>query len=95
MKVYYHPSRLTGVTIATWYRMDDPGSIPGIASFSLLDSFRPEPTHLPVQCVWGSVSPGIKRSGCGADHSPPSSAEFKNDGAILHTSACLHVLMLN
>jgi hypothetical protein len=36
------------------------------------------PTQTPIQ-----RAPGIKRLGCEADHSPPSSAEVKNGGAIL------------
>jgi hypothetical protein len=30
----------------------------------------------------GSLSPGVKRHVCVADHSHPSSAEVKKDGAI-------------
>jgi hypothetical protein len=40
------------------------------------------PTQLPVQCVLGSVSTGVRRPGRKANHSPPSGAEFKNGGAI-------------
>jgi hypothetical protein len=35
-----------------------------------------------IQWVPGAVSPGVKRLGREADHSPPSSAEVKNGGAI-------------
>jgi hypothetical protein len=42
----------------------------------------PGPTQPPVQRVPGALSPGVKRSGREADHSP-SSAEVKNSGAIL------------
>jgi hypothetical protein len=40
------------------------------------------PTQHPVQWVPGALSPGVKRQGCEADHSPPSSAEAKKGGAI-------------
>jgi hypothetical protein len=42
-----------------------------------------------VQWVLGALSPGVEHPGNEADHSPPSSAEVKNDGAIpplQHTS---------
>jgi hypothetical protein len=48
------------------------------------------PTQLHVQWVSWSVSRAVKRLGREADHSPPSSAEAKNDGAIPslpHTSS--------
>jgi hypothetical protein len=40
------------------------------------------PTQPPVQWVLGTVSMGVKRQGREADHSPPSSVEVKNDGAV-------------
>jgi hypothetical protein len=40
------------------------------------------PTKIPIELVSGAVSSGLKRQGREADHSPPSSAEVKNDGAI-------------
>jgi hypothetical protein len=39
-------------------------------------------TQPPMQWVRGALSPGVKRPGREADHSPPSSAEVKNGGAI-------------
>jgi hypothetical protein len=39
-------------------------------------------THSPIQCVPGALSPGVKQPRREADHSPPSSAEVKNGGAI-------------
>jgi hypothetical protein len=36
----------------------------------------------PIQWVPGALSPGVKRLGHEADHSPTSSAEVKNFGAI-------------
>jgi hypothetical protein len=32
--------------------------------------------------IWGALSPGVKRQGRESDHSPPSSAEVKEGGAI-------------
>jgi hypothetical protein len=40
------------------------------------------PTQSAIQWVAGALSPGIKRSGREADHSLPSSTDFKNVGAI-------------
>jgi hypothetical protein len=48
------------------------------------------PTQPPIQWVPGTLSPGVKRQGREADHSPPSSAEVKNDGA---TPPLPHVFM--
>jgi hypothetical protein len=39
-------------------------------------------TQPPIQWVPGAPSPGVKRPGREADHSPPTSAEAKNGGAI-------------
>jgi hypothetical protein len=41
-----------------------------------------ELTEPRTQWAWGALSPGIKRPGRKADHSPPSSAKIKNGGAI-------------
>jgi hypothetical protein len=35
-------------------------------------------THHPIQWVPGAPSLGVKRPGCEADHSPPSSAKVKS-----------------
>jgi hypothetical protein len=40
------------------------------------------PTQPTIQWVPGALSPGVKQQGHEADHSPPSSAEVKNGGAI-------------
>jgi hypothetical protein len=48
------------------------------------------PALRPTQWVSGEISPGAKRLGREADHSPPSSAEVKNGGAmpsLPHTSS--------
>jgi hypothetical protein len=67
------------VSIATVYMLDGPVSIPGMArSFSSPQrSNRP-----PMQWVTETISPGVNRPGREADHSPPSSAEVNNGGAI-------------
>jgi hypothetical protein len=36
------------------------------------------PTQPPIQWVLGALSLGVKRLGCEADHSVPTSAEVKN-----------------
>jgi hypothetical protein len=40
------------------------------------------PTQPPIEWVVEAVYPRVKRPGHEADHSPPSSAEVRNDGAI-------------
>jgi hypothetical protein len=40
------------------------------------------PTQPPIQWVPGALTPGVKRPGSEADHSPPSSTEFKMGGTI-------------
>jgi hypothetical protein len=47
---------------------------------SMQASFGAEPASYPTGTV--GVSPGVKRQGCEADHSSPSSAEVKNGRAI-------------
>jgi hypothetical protein len=63
--------------------MNYPGSIPGSARFS---SSPQRPDRLwglpPIQWVPGALSPGVKRQGREADHSPLPSAEVKKGGAI-------------
>jgi hypothetical protein len=39
-------------------------------------------TQHPIQWVWGTISPTLKRPGREADHLPPSSVEVKNGGTI-------------
>jgi hypothetical protein len=68
------------VGTATDYRLDDRGigvQVPvGSRIFStsrlVLGSTQP-----PIQWVLGALSPGVKRPGREADHSPPTSAEVK------------------
>jgi hypothetical protein len=40
------------------------------------------PTQPLIQWVPGALSPGVKRPGREANHSPPSSVDVKNGGAI-------------
>jgi hypothetical protein len=49
----------------------------GIFLFITATRPAPGPTQPPIQWVPGALSLGIKRPGCEADHSPPSSAEVK------------------
>jgi hypothetical protein len=39
-------------------------------------------TQPPIQCIPAAFSLGVKWPGHEADHSPPSNAKVKNDGAI-------------
>jgi hypothetical protein len=52
----------------------------GLGIFLFATVTRPtlRPSQSPVRWVAGAVSPGVKRPGLEADHSPPSSAEAKN-----------------
>jgi hypothetical protein len=52
------------------------------------------PTQSPIQWVPGALSPGVKQWGHEANHSPPSSAEVKKDGAIPPLPLCLHDIVL-
>ena len=62
--------RDSSVGIATRYGLDGPGSNPGAGEILRTRPDRP--------WVLGTVSfTGIKRSGCGVDHPPPSSDEVK------------------
>jgi hypothetical protein len=48
-------------------------------------------TQPPNQWVSGALSPGVKRPGCEADHSPPASAEVKK--MWIYTSTPLYAFM--
>jgi hypothetical protein len=61
------------------------GSIPGGGKIFLIPTVSRSalgPTQPPNQWVLGPLSPGVKWPGHETDHSPPSSAKVKNDGAI-------------
>jgi hypothetical protein len=49
------------------------------------------PTQPPVQWVLGTLSPGIKRQGREADHSPPTSTEVKK--MVIYTSTSPYFFM--
>jgi hypothetical protein len=51
-----------------------------VKNFLFSKSFRPTlgSTQPPIQRVPGALSPGVKRTECVADHSPPASAKVKN-----------------
>jgi hypothetical protein len=53
-------------------------------SFLFLTAFRPAlgPTQPPIYWVPVVISSRVERQGCEASHSPPSSDEVKNGGAI-------------
>jgi hypothetical protein len=67
----------SSVGIARGYGLDGRGSVPGRGKISLSSTALGQ-TLLPIQWVPGEG----KRKGREADHSPPSSAEVKNGGAI-------------
>ena len=60
--------------------------------FSPVSRLAVGPTRLPIQCVPGLLSSGIRRLGYEADHSPPSSAEVE---LKLHTLMCLRGVYSN
>jgi hypothetical protein len=71
------------VGIVTSYELDDPGSIPGMAGIFSTTSRPPlGPTQPRTQWIPQAISPGVKRLGREADHSPPPSGEIKKGGAI-------------
>jgi hypothetical protein len=53
------------------------------------------PTKPPVQWVPGSLSPGAKRPGREAGHSPLPNAEIEYGGVIHHSLTRLHAVVLN
>jgi hypothetical protein len=66
-----------------------PDSSPGKGKIFLFSkASRPTlgPTQPPIQWVSGAFSPGVKRPGREADHSPPCDAELKKGGVYLHSS---------
>jgi hypothetical protein len=76
-------SRDSVVGRATGYGLDDRGvgvPSPGrVKNFLFSTWSKPAlgPTQPPIQWVPGALSPGVKRQGREADHSPPASAEVK------------------
>jgi hypothetical protein len=72
-------SRDSAVGIATDYGLDDRGVgvrvVVGSGIFSMFSISALWPTQPPIQWVPAAPSPGVKRQGRAADHSPPTSAE--------------------
>jgi hypothetical protein len=63
-----------------------------VKNFFFSKPFRPvlAPTQPPIEWVTGALSPGIKRKGREADHSPPTTADVKKNEFIYplpHTSS--------
>jgi hypothetical protein len=71
-------------------------SSPGrVKSFLFSKSSRPalRSTQPPIQWVAGALSPGVKRPGSEADHSPPTSQE--NVDLYIHSPIRPHGVVLN
>jgi hypothetical protein len=85
--------------IALGYGLDDRGfeswQGPGIFLFTIVSRPALWLTQPPIQWVRGTLSLGVKRPGCGADHSPPSSAEVKNEWSCSPSPICLHGMVLS
>jgi hypothetical protein len=82
--VRMNESRDSSVGMATGYELDGRGCNPaGARDFFYPTACRPalEPTQHPIQWLPGAL-PEIKRPAREAHHSPPSSAEVKNGGAV-------------
>jgi hypothetical protein len=60
----------------------DPRQQQKIFIFSTVSKSVVGPTHPPIQWVSGAIFLEVKRQGGEANHSPPSSAEVKNGGAL-------------
>jgi hypothetical protein len=86
----------SSVGIATVYGLEGRNLIPGrVKIFLFSTASRPSlgPTQPPIHWVPGVLFPEVKWSRREADHSPPSTAEDKNGGAILplpHPSSLLN-----
>jgi hypothetical protein len=53
------------------------------------------PTHPPILCVQGDLSPGVEWPESQADHSHPFSAEMKNGELCLHSSIRFNGVVFN
>jgi hypothetical protein len=81
MKSFISVTRGSGdsaVGIATGYGLDGQG----VGVRGPVGERSPRPvlgtTELPIQRISNALSPGVKRPGQEAEHSPPTSAEVKN-----------------
>jgi hypothetical protein len=72
-------SQDSSVGIVSDYGLDDRWVEVRVPVRSRIFSFPRRPDRLwgPIQLVTGDLSPGVKRPGLEADHSPPASAEVK------------------
>jgi hypothetical protein len=81
-------SRDSSVGIATDWGLDDRAvgvRVPvGSRIFSTSSGPVLGPTQLPIQWVPWALSPGVKRPGLEADHSPPTSPELKKTWIYIH-----------
>jgi hypothetical protein len=83
--IFRKKSRVSSVGIATSYELNGRGSIPGRGKVFLISiASRPalESTQPPIQWVPESLSSKLKWLGREADHSPPSSSDVRNGGAV-------------
>jgi hypothetical protein len=70
----------------------------GLGIFLFITATRPAlgPTQPLIECVPGALFLGVKRPGCEADHSPPSSAEVWNAWSYTSTPPVrLHGVVLS
>jgi hypothetical protein len=90
-------SHSSAVGIATGYGLDYIGVGVQVPvqfkhfNFSISSWLAVGPIQPPIQWVPGALSPGVKRQGREADHSPPTSAEVKK--TWIYTSTPLHAFM--
>jgi hypothetical protein len=85
-------SRDSAVGIATGYGLDDRGvgvRVPVGSPKSSRPALGSTQPH--IQWVPGALSPGVRRQGREADHSPPTSAEVKK--MWIYTSISPHVFI--
>jgi hypothetical protein len=87
------------VGIVTGYGLVDGGFgvqvLVGSRIFSVSSRRALGPTQPPIEWVLGAFSPGVKRQGREADHSPPTGAEVKKMWIYTPTPIHLHGVVLN
>jgi hypothetical protein len=91
-------SRDSSADTVTGYEMESGVRFLGqVRDFSLSTASRSAlgPTQPPTLGVQGAISPGVKRPGHEAQHSPLPSTEVKNGVAIPPPPICLHGAVLN
>jgi hypothetical protein len=79
-----------GWTAEVWFRAGEETFLVSAAS-----GLPMRPAEPLIQWVSGALSLGVKLAVCEGDHSPPSSAEVKNGGAIFPSSIHLQCMLLN